>query len=162
MRWRLALLLAASALPLAACGGEAESPAASASRYAGPTLTVRSTDTTDWRTVSASITSVDQAQAMARIPGVLTSLTIKEGDMVARGQVIGYVGSTGISTGPHLHYELYRNGVAINPRSVSFSVVQALSGGDLREFKAKLARLLAVPVGGTRGNKPGTDNAGAR
>lgn len=91
MRWRLALLLAASALPLAACGGEAESPAASASRYAGPTLTVRSTDTTDWRTVSASITSVDQAQAMARIPGVLTSLTIKEGDMVARGQVIGRI-----------------------------------------------------------------------
>lgn len=91
MRWRLALLLAATALPLAACGGEAEAPAASATRYAGPTLTVRSTDTADWRTVSASITSVDQAQAMARIPGVLTSLTVKEGDMVARGQVIGRI-----------------------------------------------------------------------
>ncbi|PJI88643.1 M23 family peptidase [Sphingomonas koreensis] len=94
--------------------------------------------------------------------GHMSRIAVRSGQRVARGQVIGYVGSTGISTGPHLHYELYRNGVAINPRSVSFSVVQALSGGDLREFKAKLARLLAVPVGGTRGNKPGTDNAGAR
>ncbi len=91
MHRRLALLLAVTALPLAACGGEAESPTASAPRYAGPTLNVRSTDTADWRTVSASITSVDQAQAMARIPGVLTSLTVKEGDMVARGQVIGRI-----------------------------------------------------------------------
>ena len=85
--------------------------------------------------------------------GHMSRIAVRSGQRVTRGQVIGYVGSTGISTGPHLHYELYRNGVAINPRSVSFSVVQALSGGDLREFKAKLARLLAVPVGGTRGKK---------
>ena len=85
--------------------------------------------------------------------GHMSRIAVRSGQRVTRGQVIGYVGSTGISTGPHLHYELYRNGVAINPRSVSFSVVQALSGGDLREFKAKLARLLAVPVGATRVKK---------
>lgn len=82
--------------------------------------------------------------------GHMSRIAVRSGQRVTRGQVIGYVGSTGISTGPHLHYELYRNGVAINPRSVSFSVVQQLDGSDLREFKSKLARLLAVPVGGTR------------
>ncbi|HSX55734.1 MAG TPA: M23 family metallopeptidase [Sphingomonas sp.] len=91
--------------------------------------------------------------------GHMSRIAVSGGQRVTRGQVIGYVGSTGISTGPHLHYELYRNGVAINPRSVSFSVVQALSGGDLREFKAKLARLLAVPVGGTRGKKAESDSS---
>lgn len=85
--------------------------------------------------------------------GHMSRIAVSGGQRVARGQVIGYVGSTGISTGPHLHYELYRNGVAINPRSVSFSVVDQLGGGDLRAFKAKLAQLLAVPVGGTRGKK---------
>ena len=92
--------------------------------------------------------------------GHMSRIAVSGGQRVTRGQVIGYVGSTGMSTGPHLHYELYRNGVAINPRSVSFSVVQALSGGDLREFKAKLAQLLAVPVGGTRGKKAESDGAG--
>lgn len=86
--------------------------------------------------------------------GHMSRIAVRSGQRVTRGQVIGYVGSSGLSTGPHLHYELYRNGVAINPRSVSFSVVQSLSGGDLREFKAKLARLLAVPVGGTRARQP--------
>lgn len=82
--------------------------------------------------------------------GHMSRIAVSSGQRVTRGQVIGYVGSTGMSTGPHLHYELYRNGVAINPRSVSFSVVDQLGGGDLRAFKAKLAQLLAVPVGGTR------------
>ncbi|MCP3730382.1 M23 family metallopeptidase [Sphingomonas sp. MG17] len=85
--------------------------------------------------------------------GHMSRIAVSNGQRVARGQVIGYVGSTGISTGPHLHYELYRNGIAINPRSVSFSVVDQLGGGDLRAFKSKLAQLLAVPIGGTR-NKP--------
>ncbi|ODP37612.1 peptidase M23 [Sphingomonas turrisvirgatae] len=86
--------------------------------------------------------------------GHMSRIAVRSGQRVARGQVIGYVGSTGISTGPHLHYELYRNGVAINPRSVSFSVVEQLGGGDLRAFKAKLAQLLAVPVGGARKKAP--------
>lgn len=42
---------------------------------------------------------------------------ISPGDRVSQGQIIGYVGSTGYSTGPHLHYEVLRRGVAVNPLS---------------------------------------------
>jgi len=91
--------------------------------------------------------------------GHMSRILVRPGQRVSKGQQIGAVGSTGISTGPHLHYELYRNGVAINPRSVSFSVVQQLGGNDLRAFKSKLAQLLAVPVGGTRGKPAKTADA---
>jgi len=45
----------------------------------------------------------------------LSAYAVKAGDRVKRGQVIGYVGSTGHSTGPHLHYEILANGKLINP-----------------------------------------------
>ena len=80
--------------------------------------------------------------------GHMSRIAVSPGQHVARGQVIGYVGSTGLSTGPHLHWEVWRNGVAINPRSISFSSVTALSGEKLRAFKARVAGLLAVRVGG--------------
>lgn len=45
----------------------------------------------------------------------LSGYTVKPGDKITRGQLIGYVGSTGKSTSPHLHYEVEKNGVKINP-----------------------------------------------
>ena len=79
--------------------------------------------------------------------GHLSRIYVRAGEHVRRGQRIGAVGNEGLSTGPHLHYELYKNGVAVNPRSVSFTSTQQLTGGDLGTFKAQINRLLAVPVG---------------
>jgi murein DD-endopeptidase MepM/ murein hydrolase activator NlpD len=46
----------------------------------------------------------------------LSRMTVKMGDQVQRGDIIGYLGNTGRSSGPHLHYGIYRNGQAVNPR----------------------------------------------
>ncbi|RHW17734.1 M23 family peptidase [Sphingomonas gilva] len=78
----------------------------------------------------------------------MSRIAVKSGQRVRQGQVIGYVGSTGLSTGPHLHYELYKNGVAVNPKSVSFTTTAQLSGRELANFKSKLSNVLNTRVAG--------------
>lgn len=77
----------------------------------------------------------------------LSRIAVSPGSSVRRGQVIGYVGSTGLSTGPHLHYEMYRNGRTINPAGVNFTVRAELEGPELQAFRARLAQLKQVSPG---------------
>lgn len=60
---------------------------------------------------------IDHGNGKATLYAHLTSLTVSSGDYVRQGQVIGYVGTTGWSTGPHLHFETRLNGVKYNPMS---------------------------------------------
>ena len=81
----------------------------------------------------------------------MSRIAVRNGRRVRKGQIIGYIGSTGLSTGPHLHYELYRGGRTINPRSVKFVQRSELSGGELRKFKSELRRLKGVKPGAALG-----------
>ena len=73
---------------------------------------------------------------------------IRAGQRVTQGQVIAYVGSTGASTGPHLHYELWRNGQRINPGSIRVEDNVQLAGSDLAAFRAEKSRIDRIIASG--------------
>jgi murein DD-endopeptidase MepM/ murein hydrolase activator NlpD len=66
---------------------------------------------------------------------------VRQGRRVRQGQVIGYVGSTGLSTGPHLHFEVIRNDKKINPLAVKLPSGRKLKGSDLEQFLAARAEI---------------------
>jgi murein DD-endopeptidase MepM/ murein hydrolase activator NlpD len=68
---------------------------------------------------------------------------IRVGTRVQQGEVIGYVGMTGLATGPHLHYEYLTNGVHRNPQTVQLPGAEPLRAQDLQIFRDMAAPLLA-------------------
>lgn len=64
---------------------------------------------------------------------------VAAGKRVRQGQIIGYVGTTGRSTGPHLHFEILRNGAQVNPVTVKLQGAQKLEGNLLTAFRNKVS-----------------------
>jgi len=65
--------------------------------------------------IHGNVVGIDHGQGVASILMHLSRIDVKEGDFVQAGQVIGALGSTGASTGPHLHWGLYVNGQSVDP-----------------------------------------------
>jgi murein DD-endopeptidase MepM/ murein hydrolase activator NlpD len=65
--------------------------------------------------VHGNVVGIDHGQGVVSIFMHLSRINVKEGDFVKAGQEIGAVGSTGASTGPHLHWGLYVNGLSVDP-----------------------------------------------
>ncbi|MEO7240221.1 MAG: M23 family metallopeptidase, partial [Sphingomicrobium sp.] len=74
----------------------------------------------------------------------MSQIAAQAGSFVHRGQVIGYVGSSGLSTGPHLHYEVLRSGTPVNPLGVTFANVVLADNHQADAIKARLRSLLSV------------------
>ena len=66
---------------------------------------------------------------------------IKKGSRVKQGQIIGYVGSTGLSTGPHLHYEVIENGRKINSQKLKLPSGKILKGKERKKFEVEKIKI---------------------
>jgi murein DD-endopeptidase MepM/ murein hydrolase activator NlpD len=74
---------------------------------------------------------------------------VRPGVRVRQGQVVAYVGTTGLSTGPHLHYEVWLNGRRVNPVGAKVPQGTVLAGAELARFRANKARIDGLLAGGT-------------
>ncbi|GAA0315080.1 efflux RND transporter periplasmic adaptor subunit [Sphingomonas oligophenolica] len=90
----LSMLALPAALSLGACSSKDSPDTVRVASPAGPRLALRAVETAEWKDVGAEITTTDRADARARIPGVLESLSVRKGDMVRKGQVIGRIVDT--------------------------------------------------------------------
>jgi murein DD-endopeptidase MepM/ murein hydrolase activator NlpD len=80
-----------------------------------------------WSHGYGNMVVIDHGYGVSTLYGHTSKALVKVGDRVMRGQVIGYMGTTGRSTGAHLHYEVWRQGRPVNP----MSYMKIRSGADL-------------------------------
>ncbi|MBJ93361.1 MAG: peptidase M23 [Rickettsiales bacterium] len=71
----------------------------------------------------------------------LSRIAVRRGQVLSQGQIVGYVGATGLATGPHLHFEFYVHGAYANFRTQKFPRTEPIASSERAAFDAELARL---------------------
>jgi murein DD-endopeptidase MepM/ murein hydrolase activator NlpD len=96
-----------------------------------------------WRGGYGQQVQIAHAGGVDTLYGHMSRIAAHAGELVRKGQVIGYVGSTGLSTGPHLHFEVTKNGRPVNPMSVKLDTGPGhLEGEKLHQFDSALRGVL--------------------
>ena len=97
-----------------------------------------------WKNGYGRAVILDHGQGRSTLYGHMSAWgKEKPGQHVSQGSTIGYVGMSGLATGPHLHYEFRINGSQVNPLTVTMPKPQALSGTDLVRFRVATAPAVA-------------------
>ena len=87
---------------------------------------------------------ITHGEGMATSYSHMSRMVVEPGTFVRQGQLIGYVGSSGLSTGPHLHYEVLRGGTPVDPMTVRFAAHPAIDPALTEAVKARLKALLRI------------------
>lgn len=95
-----------------------------------------------WRGGYGKYVELRHANGWVSEYGHLSQIDVRPGQHVAQKQVVARTGSSGLSTGPHLHYGLRRGGTFVNPLTQKFERGKALSGASLESFRQRAADLL--------------------
>ena len=94
-----------------------------------------------WNGAYGNFVSVRHNSIYTTNYGHMSRIAVSAGQKVTQGQTIGYVGSTGFSTGPHLHYEMVKNGTKINPLREEFPSTDPVPEQFRADYLSKIAEL---------------------
>jgi murein DD-endopeptidase MepM/ murein hydrolase activator NlpD len=98
-----------------------------------------------WKSGYGKTVIINHGQGRSTLYGHMSSLgKIKRGQFVSQGSIIGRVGSTGLATGPHLHYEFRVGGKQVNPLKVTMPKPEPLRGAALAKFRNATAPAVAM------------------
>jgi len=103
-----------------------------------------------WMRGYGKVLKIDHGRGYVSLYAHQSRIKVRKGAYVKRGQVVGYVGSTGRSTGPHLHFGLYKNGRAINPLKVlrGSSGIRTITTRHKKMKKYTVVKTRKVPIKG--------------
>jgi murein DD-endopeptidase MepM/ murein hydrolase activator NlpD len=98
-----------------------------------------------WKSGYGKTVIINHGQGRSTLYGHMSTIgKLKRGQSVSQGSIIGRVGSTGLATGPHLHYEFRIGGKQVNPLKVTMPKPEPLRGNELAKFRSATAPSIAM------------------
>lgn len=114
-----------------------------------------------WSGGYGNVVQLEHGRGYASRYGHMSRIAVRAGQRVKQGDVIGYVGRTGLATGPHLHYEFHTGGRAVDPNSMRHLMGEPVRAGSRARFREVVAlRAARMQSADTTGALAGSGRAG--